>query len=292
MADGKLGLGRDIQEDALSPRLVSFKPKGVRIRQCSAWHAHSLAVTADGELYSFGCGERGRLGHGNEKSHWIPKQVPFFKKGTPNSVAAAAAGELHSCVLTRSGRVFAFGDCSLGQTGRMQWEPLMAPTQVVLPELVDELAVGDHHTLLRTRGGQLLAFGKNIEGQLGLGKRGNGKLSVAEPSRVRWGPDETDKEAEPPPPLYSDADAAALVAAAEAAAAEAEAAAAEAIAAAEAASAAAAAAAAEAELAVANQVAAEADLAAAELAVAEAQASVAEAEAWADHVHAQLGHVG
>lgn len=180
---GKLGLGKAISEDALSPQLVPF-PKGVRVAQCSAWHAHSLTVTAAGELFSFGCGEDGRLGHGDEKAHWRPTAVKFFHAGL--RVKYAAAGELHSCVLTTSGHVYAFGDCSLGQTGRTQWDPLLKPKRVGVPERVRELAVGDHHTLVRTLTGQLFSFGKNLEGQLGLGTTGVGKVSVAEPSRVRW----------------------------------------------------------------------------------------------------------
>jgi alpha-tubulin suppressor-like RCC1 family protein len=46
--------------------------------------------------------------------------------------------------------------------------------------------VGDHHTLVRTADGTLLAFGKNAEGQLGLGRRAFGQVSVPQPSSVRW----------------------------------------------------------------------------------------------------------
>ena len=36
---------------------------------------HSLAMTAEGMLPSFGCGERGQLGHGDTANQPRPKQV-------------------------------------------------------------------------------------------------------------------------------------------------------------------------------------------------------------------------
>ena len=70
---GKLGLGKG-GEDILSPRKVRL-PTGTRVKQASAWHAHSLVVSTAGELFSFGCGQRGRLGHGDERGRCRPGLV-------------------------------------------------------------------------------------------------------------------------------------------------------------------------------------------------------------------------
>ena len=101
---GKLGLGKAISEDALSPQLVPF-PKGVRVAQCSAWHAHSLTVTAAGELFSFGCGEDGRLGHGDEKAHWRPTAVKFFHAGLRVKYAALPKVEAKETLLQNKERL-------------------------------------------------------------------------------------------------------------------------------------------------------------------------------------------
>ena len=36
---------------------------------------HSACVTASGKLYTWGHGDSGRLGHGDQKSHTVPKSL-------------------------------------------------------------------------------------------------------------------------------------------------------------------------------------------------------------------------
>jgi len=196
---GKLGLGQKLAEDVLIPTRVECKPppddasssrrargktkrsqRQFFIVSASAWHAHSLVVTACGTLLSFGCGVRGRLGHGDERNRSKPNVVRALR-GTP--IAVACAGELHSCVLSRDGSVYCFGDSTLGQTAVTDGHPLLEPTRLPTRSPVSECAVGDHHTMVRLCTGELLAFGKNLEGQLGLGTPGD---LVFEPTRVRW----------------------------------------------------------------------------------------------------------
>ena len=69
----------------------------------SAGAEHSLAVSAGGELFSWGCGGQGRLGHGVPKGMgWLQQQneaqprMVNALEGTP--VASAAAGHMHSGV--------------------------------------------------------------------------------------------------------------------------------------------------------------------------------------------------
>ena len=193
---GKLGLG-EISDDVLSPARVTIDD-GVLIRQASAWHAHSLAVSTCGALYSFGCGSDGRLGHGNQENYTRPTRVKALAR---HNVRAAAAGELHSIVHTSDGKVLSFGFGWHGQTGQADLvpsaagalpPPLMTPRRVTsLPRqaAVAEVAVGDHHTLVRLEGDELFAFGANTEGQLGVGTPDDDKHEqppdmVRDPKRV------------------------------------------------------------------------------------------------------------
>lgn len=70
--DGKLGHGN---------RLVCEKPKvietlrGKTVVKISAGGAHSACITSSGELYTWGKGRYGRLGHGDSEDQLRPKLV-------------------------------------------------------------------------------------------------------------------------------------------------------------------------------------------------------------------------
>lgn len=48
---------------------------GLRVRDIAAGSSHSAAVTSSGQLYTWGLGEYGRLGHGDTLLQLIPKRV-------------------------------------------------------------------------------------------------------------------------------------------------------------------------------------------------------------------------
>ena len=54
---------------------VFFIRTGLRIRDVAAGSNHSAAVTSSGELYTWGLGEYGRLGHGDNLTQLTPKCV-------------------------------------------------------------------------------------------------------------------------------------------------------------------------------------------------------------------------
>lgn len=205
---GKLGLGlmdADAPPEQLTPARVRFGSARTRIRQASAWHAHSLAVSTAGGLYSFGNGGKGRLGHGDQLSQHRPKKVRALAGKT---VAYAAAGEVHSVVLTCDGQALAFGDPIFGQLGN-GWtaatgiDAYKRPTPVLLPRSVGradlgtlqlrpnvaEIACGDHHTLVRLTSGEVFTFGLNANCQLGLTSAGEtfkDALIVRTPTQIAW----------------------------------------------------------------------------------------------------------
>ena len=56
-------------------KLTLFENLGFRIRDIAAGSSHSAAVTSSGELYTWGFGEYGRLGHGDCATQLLPKRV-------------------------------------------------------------------------------------------------------------------------------------------------------------------------------------------------------------------------
>lgn len=59
------------------PRLIlSLKSK--RIRDVACGSAHSAAISSSGELFTWGLGDYGRLGHGDLVTQLKPKQVRIY----------------------------------------------------------------------------------------------------------------------------------------------------------------------------------------------------------------------
>lgn len=56
------------------PRLIEAL-KSRRIRDIACGSSHSAALTSSGELYTWGLGEYGRLGHGDNATQLKPKMV-------------------------------------------------------------------------------------------------------------------------------------------------------------------------------------------------------------------------
>ena len=72
--------------------------------QVAAGRYHSMALMTTGELYSWGEGTHGQLGHGGKDNVAVPRVVDGI-----GAVMAMAGGALHSLVTTEEGRVMAFG---------------------------------------------------------------------------------------------------------------------------------------------------------------------------------------
>jgi len=79
---------------------------GRRVVAVSAGAAHSLALTADSAVWSWGDGVYGRLGHGDEQNQLLPKKIEAF---AGQRVVAVSAGERHSLAITADGAVLTWG---------------------------------------------------------------------------------------------------------------------------------------------------------------------------------------
>eukprot|EP00026_Physarum_polycephalum_P003457 Phypoly_transcript_03469.p1 GENE.Phypoly_transcript_03469~~Phypoly_transcript_03469.p1 ORF type:complete len:804 (+),score=150.71 Phypoly_transcript_03469:292-2412(+) len=153
------------------PQLISM-PEPVTHVSCGA--GHTTLVTESGELYTFGTGNMGQLGHGDISDRALPTVVEYFKKNN-KVVTSTGCGGYHTVCITQEGRTYAFGLSSYGQTGQgPNAEPmLLAPQPIVMPAGIQiaEVACGESHTLFLSTQGQVMACGYNIYGQCGQGNR-------------------------------------------------------------------------------------------------------------------------
>ncbi|XP_045808668.1 E3 ISG15--protein ligase HERC5-like [Trifolium pratense] len=90
-------------EDVASSGNLPFKVTAV-----AAGEAHTLLLTGDGRVYSWGRGTLGRLGLGSEQDQPFPAEVKF---GSQDSVriVGIAAGAYHSLALADDGSVWCWG---------------------------------------------------------------------------------------------------------------------------------------------------------------------------------------
>ncbi len=137
---------------------------------------HTLVVTRDGHLFTFGLGTGGRLGTGDERHRPLPTRVlgALMKR----NVTAIAAAENHSLCVTSDGNVFAWGSDRFGQLGVTTNDESQTTTRC-LPRRVDELkqihcvavAAGEKHSVALSRRGEVYVWGDNSAGQLGVSRR-------------------------------------------------------------------------------------------------------------------------
>lgn len=148
---------------------------------------HSAAITSDGDLFTWGRGTEGQLGHASrhlppELNDAItgvqlrPKPVPTFlaTKKRQRPVAGVSCGVNFTLVVTRVGEVWAFGGGAMGQLGigrltRAGIPAVVMPSCPATGETFVEVAAGWAHSLARTSGGRVFSWGFNALGSLGLG---------------------------------------------------------------------------------------------------------------------------
>ncbi|XP_034720690.1 alsin isoform X2 [Etheostoma cragini] len=113
-----------------------------------------LFPTLQTEVWSWGQGEHGQLGHGDS----LARLQPLCIKSLNNKeVVRVAAGAHHSLALTAQSQVFSWGSNSSGQLGHME-SPSTVPRLAKLSEgiRVWDISAGDRHTLLLADGDCIL----------------------------------------------------------------------------------------------------------------------------------------
>nr|XP_055153002.1 probable E3 ubiquitin-protein ligase HERC6 isoform X2 [Symphalangus syndactylus] len=167
-SEGQLGIG-ELKEISFTPKKITTL-NGIKIIQVSCGHYHSLALSKDSQVFSWGKNSHGQLGLGKEfPSQASPQRVRSLE-GIP--LAQVAAGGAHSFALSLCGTSFGWGSNSAGQlalSGRNVPVQSNKPLSVgALKNLgVVYISCGAEHTAVLTQDGKVFTFGDNRSGQLG-----------------------------------------------------------------------------------------------------------------------------
>eukprot|EP00794_Sanderia_malayensis_P012026 gene12026-13267_t len=181
--DSRRGQAQQTEEVTLRPRSIQrFLPplNNTYVVQVVCGSNHCMALTASGQVYSWGDNKYGQLGTGEERDFsTTPTEVSSLSQ---LPIYLLAAGGAHSFVLTISGTLFGWGKNQFGQLGLGDEEDRKVPTcvKVLKSKFVRYVCCGEEHTAALTKEGRVFTFGCGNKGQLGHNK----DEKVANPKQV------------------------------------------------------------------------------------------------------------
>ena len=160
---GQLGTGN--RKTVEIPQKIKDIPSSAQSVSCGA--QHTLIITDDLNLWSFGLNEQGQLFQGNIINPIVnPKQTSF------TNVIKISAGGFFSLLQNMGKEIYGCGQNCDGQLGFIDRnfensvEPILIPNQ---PPNIIQLYCGIYHTLLLDSDGNVFSFGYNYYGNLGIG---------------------------------------------------------------------------------------------------------------------------
>ncbi|KAK3101004.1 hypothetical protein FSP39_000154 [Pinctada imbricata] len=186
-------LGHHAIEDCLKPKKIAFL-SDKQVTKISAGYCHTLALTALGQVWAFGCGFFGQLGLGNNSKQTWPVQITTLK----DKIVEISTKFFHNIAVSAQNKVYTWG-ChpyslrfvahaarKARQSGKFLGDPVERYLQ---PEEVDTCYIngrikqsvcGSSHSAVITIDGDVYTWGRNIEGQIG----NNSKQDMKLPSMV------------------------------------------------------------------------------------------------------------
>ncbi|KAJ6926334.1 hypothetical protein NC651_010687 [Populus alba x Populus x berolinensis] len=172
------------------PRQISGPLAGVSISNVACGDWHTAAVSSSGQLFTYGDGTFGVLGHGNLQSVSHPKEVESLKGLRVKSVAC---GSWHTAAIVDvifdrfkfngvGGKLFTWGDGDKGRLGHADLEKKLQPTcvaQLVEHDFV-QVSCGRMLTVALTRTGKIYTMGSSVHGQLGNPQAKDKSIAIVE----------------------------------------------------------------------------------------------------------------
>ena len=167
-----------IKREIFSPRAVRFPNTSIIVVKISAGSRHTLALTSNGEVYSWGWGHLGQLGHGNSSNLYSPHRI-----GILHDITSISAGGMHSGCIDKNHYCYTWGASGYGQLGLGTMA--VKKTCFTVPEIVkytnnidnesDEknpllvsvISCGGMHTGVIDIDGYVYCWGKADSGQTG-----------------------------------------------------------------------------------------------------------------------------
>uniref|UniRef100_A0A672G0W4 RCC1 and BTB domain-containing protein 1-like n=1 Tax=Salarias fasciatus TaxID=181472 RepID=A0A672G0W4_SALFA len=180
-------LGNVTNNQGLSPQLITSNLQSKKVTEVACGSHHSMARTADGQVFAWGYNNCGQVGTGSTANQPHPRKVGGALQG--KTAAGIACGQSSSYALLDSGKIYSWGSNGNGQLGIGNTATQLKPAHLDARRglCFQQIVAGHGHCLALTDTGVLYAWGGNAHGQLGTGDK-NGQVSpvrvMAEKERI------------------------------------------------------------------------------------------------------------
>jgi alpha-tubulin suppressor-like RCC1 family protein len=142
--------------------------RGVGVRQISCGSGHTVILTTDGEIFTWGRGDDGRLGHGGTGWKYVPRLCQSLSGCV---VTTVTCGSYHTAAVTSCGDLWTWGGGMYGKLGHGNEAGSSTPKRVegLMGLQVTQIACGSRHTVVVTSAGALYSWGDKENGVTGHG---------------------------------------------------------------------------------------------------------------------------
>lgn len=178
VSDSK-GLTSDVKQKS-----ITVYPHADYSKILASGNTHSMYLSSNGVLYTWGENENGQVGEIiSGSSTEIPREYI-----NPSKIIQLAAGEDFSFAVTEDGQVYSWGNPEFGELGynlklepdldqygnptdyNFRPDPIGVVRKIESLSNIQEVSAGDTFALALDKSGYVYAWGKNSSGQLGLNK--------------------------------------------------------------------------------------------------------------------------
>lgn len=146
--------------------------ESVKVRSIFAGPFSSYCSSLDGQLYSWGLGTSGQLGHSAEILDRFASatSLPFPVLALQGvDILSVSIVRYHALALSEAGNVYAWGSNQFGQLGVGDYTDRLEPEFVaeLLPYNISDVSTGFHHSAAIDDYGRTFVWGSAMQGQLG-----------------------------------------------------------------------------------------------------------------------------
>lgn len=133
---------------------------------------HTLALTNQGEVFSWGMNNKGCLGFSQDSDLRTPKKIPLDSTGMKfNSIKDIAWGGFHNLALSEENRTFSWGNGDNGRLGHGTKRSEAIPKEIIMLKIIQPKYIywGDSHSACISMKSRFYSWGKGSYGRLGHG---------------------------------------------------------------------------------------------------------------------------